>query len=251
VLDPAAETLELVSAGHPPPVVVDPDGTARYPALQAGPPLGVAHAARFPRQAIALPVGSTLLFFTDGVVEVRGEPLEDGLERLRAGSEGAASSAELCASVLRRATADEQPSDDLAVLAVRTKPLGDRLLTRWPADATVLSSIRHVLRRWLRGYGAHEEEIHDIVVACQEACANAVEHAYAPGGAAFEVEAEHNGGRIELTVRDRGRWRPPRGTHRGRGLPLIEALMDEIEVQPTPEGTSIVMRRTLAGELAA
>jgi serine phosphatase RsbU (regulator of sigma subunit)/anti-sigma regulatory factor (Ser/Thr protein kinase) len=251
VLDPAAESLDLVSAGHPPPLLLDADGTARYALLEGGPPLGAARAARFSPERLPLPVGSTVLLFTDGAVEVRGEPLEDGLERLRGLAEGGGPATTLCDAVVARAAVNGQPADDLAVLVVRTLPLGDRLMTRWPADAEVLSSVRHLLRRWLRRYGASEDEIYDIMVACQEACANAVEHAYAPGGAAFEVEAQHSGGQIELVVRDRGQWRPARGDHRGRGLPLMEALMDEVEVVQAPEGTSIVLRRMLAEERAA
>ena len=94
--------------------------------------------------------------------------------------------------------------------------------------------MRHLLRRWLRGHGADEDETYDITVACQEACANAVEHAYAPGPAGFDLEAEHAEGEIRLTVRDRGQWRDARGTHRGRGLPIMEALMDTVDIQHSP-----------------
>ena len=65
-------------------------------------------------------------------------------------------------------------------------PLSDDLRTTWPATPEALVSIRRLLRRWLAFHGAGEEELHDIVVACQEACANAVEHAYGPGHAHFD-----------------------------------------------------------------
>ena len=54
--------------------------------------------------------------------------------------------------------------------------------------------MRQLLRRWLRAHGAGEDEIYDITVACQEACANAVEHAYGPGRESFEVEASSRAG---------------------------------------------------------
>jgi anti-sigma regulatory factor (Ser/Thr protein kinase) len=51
-------------------------------------------------------------------------------------------------------------------------------------------------------------------------------------------------------VRDRGHWRPPRGEHRGRGLPIMEALMESVEVERGETGTTILMRRTLGGAAA-
>ena len=147
--------------------------------------------------------------------------------------------------------ADGRPADDVALLAVYVAPLEGRLLTRWPARPEALASIRHLLRRWLRHHGATDDEIYDITVACQEACANAVEHAYAPGEEAFEVEAVRHDDAVEISVRDGGQWRRARGTHRGRGMPMMEALMDSVHVQHTAEGTVVVLRRTLGRERAA
>ena len=47
---------------------------------------------------------------------------------------------------------------------------------------------------------------------------------------------------MTLTVRDTGRWRAPRGTHRGRGLKMIEAAVDELDVTTTDAGTVVTMR---------
>ena len=89
------------------------------------------------------------------------------------------------------------------------------------------------------------------MVACQEACANAVEHAYGPGHAHFDVVAVHREAKIRVIVRDRGRWRPPRGSHRGRGLPLMKALMESVDVEHGEEGTVVVLERTLRPRSAA
>ena len=118
-------------------------------------------------------------------------------------------------------------------------------MTRWPAHADELAPLRHLLRRWLRHHGADDTETYDITVACQEAAANAVEHAYAPGARTFEVEAIRTGAAIEVTVRDHGQWRSARGTHRGRGLPMMEALMDTVEVEHNELGTVVALRRVL------
>jgi anti-sigma regulatory factor (Ser/Thr protein kinase) len=176
---------------------------------------------------------------------VRGEPLDAGLERLRRIAEGPGTVEELCSRLAGGALHDDQPTDDVAVLVAHLMPLGDRLQTSWPAEPEALADVRHLLRRWLQRHGADEDEAYDITVACQEACANAVEHAYAPGPAGFDVEAEHAAGEIRLTVRDRGRWRDARGTHRGRGLPIMEALMDTVDIKPSPVGTAVQMSRAL------
>jgi anti-sigma regulatory factor (Ser/Thr protein kinase) len=110
--------------------------------------------------------------------------------------------------------------------------------------------MRPLLRRWLTKWGAGPDEIYDITVAVQEASANAVEHAYAPGNAVFNVNAVHEEGVITVVVHDRGRWREPRGRHRGRGFSMMRALMESVDVRQTDEGTIVVLRRRLGGAAA-
>ena len=251
VLDPATHIATAVSAGHLPPLVVGPDGRASYLPVESDVALGVARSARYREQTFQLPEGSTLALFTDGAVEVRGEPLDAGLERLRRIAEGPGTVEDLCSRLAGGALHDDEPTDDVAVLVAHLTPLGDRLQTSWPAEPEALADVRHLLRRWLQRHGADEDETYDITVACQEACANAVEHAYAPGPAGFDVEAEHAQGEIRLTVRDRGQWRDARGTHRGRGLPIMEALMDTVDIQHSSVGTAVQMRRALGARTPA
>jgi serine phosphatase RsbU (regulator of sigma subunit)/anti-sigma regulatory factor (Ser/Thr protein kinase) len=245
VLDPAAHTATVVSAGHLPPLVVGPEGQASYLPVESDVALGVTRGARYREQTFELAEGSSLALFTDGAVEVRGEPLDAGLERLRRIAEAPGSVEELCSRLAGGALHDDEPTDDVAVLVAHLVPLGDHLKTSWPAEPEALAEVRHLLRRWLQRHGADEDETYDITVACQEACENAVEHAYAPGPAGFDVEAEHAGGEIRLTVRDRGHWRDARGTHRGRGLTIMEALMDTVDIQHSADGTAVQMRRAL------
>ncbi|MEA2154979.1 MAG: hypothetical protein QOE11_1119 [Solirubrobacteraceae bacterium] len=251
-LDAGAQTITIAGAGHPPPLVIAPDGRASYLPLEGGMALGVARGARYRDESFELLPGSTILLYTDGVVEVRGEPLEAGLERLRVVAErGHASLEALCDAVIDELVADTTIPDDVALIAGRVVPFGDRLVTRWPARAEVLASIRDIIGRWLRHHGATEDEAFDITVACQEACANAVEHAYGPGEQVFEVEAGREERTIEVIVRDHGQWRRPRGVNRGRGLPMMEALMHSVEVDRTGAGTTVVLRRVVGEAQAA
>jgi anti-sigma regulatory factor (Ser/Thr protein kinase) len=113
------------------------------------------------------------------------------------------------------------------------------------AEPDLLTHTRRALRRWLRERGADPTTVMEVTIAVNEACANAIEHAYSPRPETFELVADETGGRVRITIRDRGRWRPPHDRNRGRGLKIIEEAMDELEVRRTAEGTEIVMLRDL------
>jgi len=250
VLDLESERMTIVSAGHLPPVLRRSDGTAAVLDVESDVPLGVSSLSKYREYEFDLPAGSTVVLVTDGAVEVRGESLELGLERLCALVAGESQLAVLCEVVARGDARGRPADDDVAVLAACVEPLSDTLRTRWPANAETLAAMRPLLRRWLARWGAEPDEIYDITVAVQEASANAVEHAYAPGTAVFEVEAEHADGVITFVIRDRGNWRAPRGTHRGRGLAMMRALMEDVDVKHDDRGTIVVLRRTLGRQAA-
>jgi len=250
VIDPAGEELSLVNAGHPPPLVIRPDGEPDYLPLQGGLALGASPLASYRCESHAFPTGSTIVLYTDGLVERRGRSIDEGLEQLRELAREAYDLEALCSMVMERMAPGDTP-DDIALAAARIPALTDRLSARWPAEKEALVGVRQILRRWLRAHGATEDEMFDITVASQEACANAVEHAYGPGQCTFGIEATYSAGRVRLVITDEGRWRPPRGTHRGRGLPLMRALMEQVDVEHTNEGTTVVLERSLNEAAAA
>ena len=81
---PPFRSFRVASAGHPPPIVVGPDGPASFLQLPVGEPLGVAPGKRRVSTTVELGDGAAMLLYTDGLVERRDEPLDDSLERLRA-----------------------------------------------------------------------------------------------------------------------------------------------------------------------
>jgi serine phosphatase RsbU (regulator of sigma subunit)/anti-sigma regulatory factor (Ser/Thr protein kinase) len=251
VLDPEDETLVVASAGHVPPLRITAEGEAGFLDVQGDPPLGVTRGAVYSEHRFDLPVGASVVLVSDGAIEVPGEALDAGLERLRALGERVPAGAALCDAIAHGEAGSPERDDDIAVLAARLEPLPDTLATSWPATAEALAPLRHLLRRWLLKWGATPDEAFDITVAVQEACANAVEHAYAPGPAAFELSAVHSDGLVTATVRDRGHWRDPRGANRGRGLPMMEALMDSVQVDRDQRGTTITLQRALRGRSLA
>lgn len=120
LLDPGAHRLAVASAGHLPPLLLS-DGVARYVPIAVGLPIGVAAAGdRYASTTVEVAPGATLMAFTDGVVERRGEMLDIGLERLRqvAADQSAGDLSSFVAGVVE-AMGLHTVTDDAAVLAVR------------------------------------------------------------------------------------------------------------------------------------
>ena len=91
--------------------------------------------------------------------------------------------------------------------------------------------------------GLTPEVVYEITAACNEACANVIEHAYGPGDATFSLEADLIDDRVAVTVRDTGEWRAPHPHHRGLGLMVMRGLMDAVNVESGPGGTTVHLQR--------
>ena len=117
-------TLRWTSAGHPPPLLLSPDGTACY--LEAGQGLllgtGPVSGAGRPDATHPLEPGSTLLLYTDGLVETPGSDLDTGLEELRRHALALVHEPldRLCEDML--AHLPPGSTDDVALLALRVPP---------------------------------------------------------------------------------------------------------------------------------
>ena len=72
--------------------------------------------------------------------------------------------------------------------------------------------------------------------ATGEAAANAIEHGVAGARGAFMIDGSAEGGVVAISVTDAGSWRPERSEGRGRGLVLMRAMMDSVEVVPGAGG---------------
>jgi serine phosphatase RsbU (regulator of sigma subunit)/anti-sigma regulatory factor (Ser/Thr protein kinase) len=245
VVDPSGRELTYVSAGHPPPLVVE-DGHARFLEEARGAPLGALAHPRYERATAALAPDSLVILYTDGLIERRGRPLDEGLAHLAAVAECGIDDPEQLADTLMAELVREETRDDIALIVARTvtqRP--ERLDVRLPAVAGSLAALRRALRHWLRHNGATEDDVVEILIAVGEAAGNAVEHAYGPEDATFDVTAVVTGRELTATVRDYGSWRPPRGHNRGRGTMLMQTLMDEFEVRSSKQGTEVLLRRRL------
>ena len=243
VIDPDAGEVRFASAGHPPPLLVTADGTARYLEHRNAPPLGVAMHSRFQDSAAEFGAGATIVLYTDGVVERRDEVLDAGLKRLQdAVLDGPKELDALCSGLLHLALGSGV-SDDAALLAVRRLEQPARLDVTVPAEPESLALVRDRLRHWLADCGADADDRFAITLAANEACANAVVHAYGPRrGPTLSLVGTRGDGSITVEVTDTGRWRPPRRPG-GRGLHLMRHLMDDVNVEHGARGTTVRMRK--------
>jgi serine phosphatase RsbU (regulator of sigma subunit) len=113
--------LRWTNAGHPPPLLISRDGLTRYLLDGHGILLGTGAGKPRPDASTMLPPGSTLLLYTDGLVEAVGHSLDEGLERLRQHAAALAHRpmASFTDELLRRVRPTEN-DDDVALLVLRT-----------------------------------------------------------------------------------------------------------------------------------
>jgi PAS domain S-box-containing protein len=251
VLEPDEGAAVFASAGHVPPLVISPGGEASYLEGAPNPPLGVFESPAHKELTAKLEPGSTIVLYTDGLVEERGVSIDQGLEALRlAASQDACHPDELCERLVDAMLAIHPANDDIAVLALRALPTAPPPLhLELPSDPTELGQMRRDLGQWLRSAGAGGEVEEVFQMACHEACSNSIEHGYSFGDGQLWVDAELDEGRVVLTVRDNGHWVEREEDDlprlRGNGLPMMQALMDSVELTHNGTGTAVKMARSL------
>jgi integral membrane sensor domain MASE1/anti-sigma regulatory factor (Ser/Thr protein kinase) len=246
VLDLDSGMVQFANAGHPPPLLVRSGGQTSFLEDGLGPPLGCDDPGLPAEARIRLVPGSTLLLFTDGLVEKRGASIDEGLQRLATVATDCGQDIEAFCEQLLCSMVEDDTADDVALLVIRPLPLTGRPLLRVPAEPRVLAPLRQTLRRWLRESDADPQVANDILLACGEVCTNVIEHAYGAKEGPLEISLDVRDGTAEVTIRDQGSWRPSSGVHGGYGLPLIQELMESVELAGGPDGTVVRMRRRVS-----
>ena len=246
-LDPETGTMRVARAGHPPPLLRSADGNVRVLEGGLAPPLGVIPIIGPEEVEVEIPLASTLLFYTDGLIERRRESLDQGLQRLEEALAAAPDDLDVaCDRIVEELLGTKRVPDDAVLLAIRRVSLvGRPLYLSVPAQPERLAGIRRILSRWLKQNGSSPMDTGDILVACTEACANVIQHAYVSQDGPMEIVATVDGGAITIGVRDFGIWMPEASKNDGsnRGLLLMRGLMDSVDVVSGPEGTNVRMRR--------
>ncbi|MFF9408129.1 SpoIIE family protein phosphatase [Streptomyces anandii] len=249
VLTPGTGQLTYSSAGHPPGILVHPDGSTHLLEEGRSLPLAVRPGKQRPEASCTIPARSTLLLYTDGLVERRRRPITAGIdeagEALHDGRDTAVD--DLATEVMNRLAPADGYDDDVALLLYRHPA---PLEISFPAESSQLAPVRRALRGWLDQCDLPPRTVQNVLVAAGEACANAIEHGHqnAPGAPVY-FRAEASVGKLHLTIADSGRWKTPqpeRNAHRGRGMGLMHALMHQVTVTPGPGGTTVDMHTRIA-----
>ncbi|MEU1626358.1 SpoIIE family protein phosphatase [Streptomyces sp. NPDC020096] len=180
VYDPVDRSCTMASAGHLPPVVVAPDGGTRPVALPAGVPLGVG-GVDFESVEITIPEGGILALYTDGLIERRGQDIDEGLDLLcRTLADGGRSLEETCDAVLTELVPDGA-EDDIAVIMAQALPVPEDKIATLPLaeDVALAGEARRFTHSTLESWGlASLGEITELLVS--ELVTNALRHAGPP-----------------------------------------------------------------------
>jgi anti-sigma regulatory factor (Ser/Thr protein kinase) len=246
IVDPVARTTTWADAGHPRPLLVA-DGTPRYVVVPVGPPIGVVAGAEYAESHEDLPADGTLLLYTDGLVERRGETIDVGFERLAEAASRIAAEplADALFSVVHRSIPDGC-DDDAALLGIRWHAAGAPGPTAFPATPAAVSAARGYVADALDG--APAAVVETVALLVSELATNSVRHA----AAGFTLDIERGPERIRVAVSDAGPGnpqvrRPDPVEPSGRGLLIVAALSDDWGCAPAPDGAG----KTVWFEVAA
>ena len=244
ILDTKSGEFSYSCAGHLPAVLTAPQAAPTLITDARSVPLAVNRKKSRPQASVVLPPGSTLMLYTDGLVERRNVSLDEGIGHLSATvASGQHLTVDGVADAALRELAPPGGYDDDIAIVVYRRPY-EPLVIDQIVTADDLSDIRHQLASWLQSATVPDEQVADIVLSVNEACANSIEHGYRerkPGK--VRIDGENDGARVHLKITDGGSWKPASldpGV-RGRGLLLIRAVSDWLEMDCTPSGTTVDM----------
>ena len=249
VLDPAAGTLRYTTCGHPPPLVISPDGKARYLEGTATGPLGTGSPPALATGALV--PGELVLLYSDGLIERPNRTIAEGMAELAAAAADAAANRSLAHRPAEPGvdpTAAERVCQLTVELLTRTGHGDDvtALAAQWlaapvpplhlalPSERPSLTTARDAFACWLSRLDAAADDWEALHLAMVEVLTNAIEHAYPPDlPGTVEVDARlESDGSVACLVTDHGTWRPPdpSDADRGHGLMVAGQVVDKLLV---------------------
>ncbi|MFI6932890.1 SpoIIE family protein phosphatase [Streptomyces sp. NPDC050287] len=239
VYDPVSRLCTLTRAGHPLPAVVAPDGSVEFVDLPAAAPLGLG-GMPFETVELELAEGSSLVLYTDGLIEDRHRDIDSGIDRLRTVLAQADRAPEDTCEAVLDALLPARPNDDVALLVARTHTLGPERVAQWelPSDPAVVSRSRAAVTGQLAAWDLDDLAFTTELVA-SELVTNAIRHATGP------VQLRLLRDRALICEVSDGSSTSPRLRYArtedegGRGLFLVAQLTDRWGTRYTPDGKII------------
>lgn len=239
IMQPSFRRFEYATAGHPPPIVARADGDVAT-LKTSGPPIGVALDADFTTSRIDLSLGDTLVLYSDGMIEYNRDVVAGERALQEAVRDAVRRDDPDRALVIQSIVFGEKAPKDDAIVLVIGCGLQHHSQIKLSAVPQSCRTARVLVRNFLQDHGVEKERASDIITAAGEAVTNAVEHAYAdsePRDFTLSLDAED--GRVSLVIRDSGRWREGSRLDRGRGIVLMHAMMDDVQIETTAAGTEV------------
>ncbi|MEO3972956.1 ATP-binding SpoIIE family protein phosphatase [Streptomyces sp. CAU 1734] len=248
VHDPNEGRLDYASAGHLPILIRDEDGTVRRAADPTGPPLGTGgwlHSSG----TIALPPGSSAVLYTDGLVERRGEDIDEGVASLERALSGATGTPQVvCDRLIRSQGVTADHDDDVAVMVVQHPARSGasaelfhnaalELLGGTEAAPRARAFASGVLASW-----RFSTELHDLgVLATSELVANSLQHGTPP----MRLRLRRTDRRLIIEVTDGDDHLPRRRRaesedEAGRGISILATIASSWGCRRTPGGGKAV-----------
>ncbi|MEV7290422.1 SpoIIE family protein phosphatase [Streptomyces microflavus] len=250
-VDLTTGVVQVVRAGHVDPLVRDVDGSCRRMPSDGGLPLGLSAEfgrLEYPVTTAELDPGQTMILFTDGLVELPGSDLDEGMQLLTTLVSNGPQNLQKLADELCDAVDVRGGQDDVALLLLRRRAAqapqpGGRLRQHVAQnDPEALSSARHMIRAAVRAWGA-KERADEIELAADELITNALMHT--DGGAVVTIRVMAGSERrLRVDVEDRSSALPRRRDAgesgvSGRGLMLVDRLADVWGVESRGSGKCV------------
>ncbi|MGP3985290.1 ATP-binding SpoIIE family protein phosphatase [Streptomyces sp. 3N207] len=239
VYDPVSRRCTFANAGHLPPIMVEPGEPALLLEVPKGVPLGVG-GEPFEEIEIELPEGAMLSLYTDGLVESRDHPLDEGLDRFRSALTDATEPLEDTADRVLRTLNVHHGEDDIALLVARVQGLDPEHVGDWtlPPEPRSVARARELTCEQLAAWGLDAlSDTTELLVS--ELVTNALR--YGEGNIRLRLLLERT---LVCEVWDAGQVQPRRRRARdtdegGRGLQLVDLLSTGWGSRRVPSGKAV------------
>ncbi|NUP24439.1 MAG: SpoIIE family protein phosphatase [Streptomyces sp.] len=250
VYDPTSGRCSMARAGHPPPAVTAPDGTAALLDLPAGPPLGLG-GLPFEARDVELAEGSLLCLYTNGLIGERHIDADLGLTKLCAALTRPADALERTCQAVVDSLVAATPTDDVALLIARTRRLPPDNVASWqlPPEPASAARARALTSAKLSEWGLEHLAFTTELIA-SELVTNV--YRYASGPATLRLIRERS---LVCEVSDTSHTSPHLRRARttdegGRGLLLVAQMAERWGTRYTREGKTVWTEQPLAGLFA-
>jgi serine phosphatase RsbU (regulator of sigma subunit)/anti-sigma regulatory factor (Ser/Thr protein kinase) len=251
VYDPVTRRCVMSSAGHPPPLLIPPGGTAEFVDMVPGPPLGVGGMPFEPAE-IVMPEGAVLALYTNGLVSRDDHDLDRGMDRLRSRLDGLYRPERPLQEISARLMAElpqSRRADDVTLLLARAHAIPDEDVASWEfkADPSIVAQARMVANEQLSLW-----ELEDLAFTTElivsELVTNAIRHAGEPVG----LRLIRNRRLLVCEVSDPSNTQPRLRRARdvdegGRGLFLVAQLANRWGSRYTGHGKTIWTEQLIGG----